>query len=125
LTLLANAEQPLDTFSGRADLIVNKLAAHGETHGFWGGGKNGAGPAMAQFAVGNVDRGRTFARKQLDSGGAMFREFGTMALYMEYHEHYGETLRRAVKQNQLHESVLYKADGRGNLPGASENHKLM
>ncbi len=120
----SNIQQYAD-FSSRANLIIESVAEHGSEHGFWGGGKYGAYPAMAQFAVGNVERGREFARQQLEGSGAMFREFGNMALYMKYRHLYDDELKQMVQDNQLHHSALYAPDERGKLPGASENHKLM
>ena len=115
----------LRNFHARAELIIERVAEHGVRAGFWGGGKYGAYPAMAQFAVGNVRLGRQFARQQLTGSGAMFREFGNMALYMKYRDLYDDELCELVKDNQLHHSALYAPGERGDLPGASENHKLM
>ena len=114
------------TFESRADLIIEQMAQKGiELQENYGGGKNGAYPAMALFASGEIEMGRKFVREQLTGGGAMFREFGTMSCFMKYGHLYGSALQKEVKDNQLHHSTVYDKSKRGKLPGASENHKLM
>ncbi len=115
----------LTTFEGRANLIIESVAEYGMQHGVWTGEKNGAYPAMAMFETGHIEEGRHFAREQLKGSGAMFREFGNMILYMKYQHLYDQDLRDLVKDDQLYHSVLYSSTEAGNLPGATENHKLM
>jgi len=100
------------------------------------GGKYGAYPIMALFERGHLEKANEFAAQQLVGGAAMFREFTTMALYMEYHDLYDEALREKVKKNQL-ASNFFNLDAEvidtdvseshrnPRLGGASENHKLM
>ncbi len=88
------------------------------------GGKYGAYPIMALFEKGDIEKARQFAAQQLVGGAAMFREFTTMALYMEYKELYDKELKQKVKEDQLN-SNFYRPGKVGDLAGASENHKLM
>ena len=100
------------------------------------GGKYGAYPIMALYETGQLEKAREFTAAQLVGGAAMFREYTTMALYMEYHDLYGEELHEMVKQDQL-KSDFFRLDAEDNanevaeshrnskLGGASENHKLM
>lgn len=120
------------TYDGRTELIVDSLAQYTQSLDLaefkasddFEGGKCGAHPTMALFERGHLEKARRFAAQQLVGGGAMFREYTTMALYMKYHDLYGEELRQKVKENQL-QSNFYAPGKRGNLGGASENHKLM
>ncbi len=100
------------------------------------GGKYGAYPIMALFETGELEKAREFTAQQLVGGGAMFREFSTMALYMQYQHLYTPELRELVKQDQLKSNFFktdIKKDARAageshanpQLGGASENHKLM
>lgn len=100
------------------------------------GGKYGAYPIMALYETGQLEKARQFTAQQLIGGAAMFREYSTMVLYMEYQHLYGDTLRQKVKQDQLN-SNFFKLDAKNvadqvseshnnpQLGGASENHKLM
>lgn len=88
------------------------------------GGKYGAYPIMALFETGKIEKAREFVAQQLVGGAAMFREFSTMALYMQYHHLYGEELCEKVKKDQL-KSNFFDSKNADGLGGASENHKLM
>ena len=129
--------QPMDydlsAREGRAQLVIDSVAAHARSLDLaafkasdcCAGGKYGAYLAMALFEKKDaLTKARRFAAQQLVGGGDMFREYTTMALYMQYHRLYGKALRQKVKQDQL-ESNFYRPGKRGDLGGASENHKLM
>jgi hypothetical protein len=131
-------------FESRKQLLLDSIANWANTldlEGFkksdeFDGGKYGAYPIMALFEKGQIEKARQFAAQQLVGGAAMFREYTTMALYMQYHELYGQALRDKVKQDQMKsnffnfsstdDSVDVSQSHRNNkLGGASENHKLM
>lgn len=120
------------SFESRKKLMIDSLAnwaSHLSMEDFkasddFEGGKYGAYPVMALFETGQVEKARKFTAQQLVGGAAMFREFSTMALYMEYHHLYGKELCQMVKQNQLR-SDFFTTENKDGLGGASENHKLM
>jgi len=131
-------------FKSRKQLLLDSIANWANTldlEGFkksddYEGGKYGAYPIMALFEKGQIDKACQFAAQQLVGGAAMFREYTTMALYMQYHKLYGQYLCDKVKQDQLKSNFFnfYGTDGSADisqnhrnskLGGASENHKLM
>lgn len=131
-------------FESRRKMIIDSIADWANTFTLedfknsdnYNGGKYGAYPIMALFERGSVEKARQFAAHQLIGGAAMFREFSTMALYMEYHHLYDEELLKKVKQDQLNSNFFHveaewsdretsESHRNPRLGGASENHKLM
>ena len=131
-------------FDARKQLIIDSMAAWAgdftmedfKASDDFEGGKYGAYPIMALYETGQIDKAREFTAQQLVGGAAMFREYSTMALYMEYHHLYGDELREKVKKDQLNSrfiNVNAEADDMSvsqshrnpKIGGASENHKLM
>ena len=89
-----NAKQllpDLQDFNSRSNIIIDSLSGWASTFtledfknsDYYDGGKYGAYPVMALFERGYIEQAREFAAQQLIGGAAMFREFSTMALYME------------------------------------------
>lgn len=131
-------------FESRSKMMIDSIAAWAgeftiddfkESDDF-NGGKYGAYPIMALFERGHIEKAREFVAQQLIGGAAMFREYSTMALYMEYNHLYGDVLREKVKQDQLNSNffdpdaeIIHKGVSQSHrnprLGGASENHKLM
>jgi len=138
------AQPSLNTLDKRKAFLIDSMASwarnlnmndYEEADGY-GGGKYGAYPAMALFEKGEIEKAQDMAARQLVGGAAMFREFGTMSLYMTYHHLYSEELKQKVKENQLHSNFFNaepnfdpndpaQSHRNSMLGGASENHKLM
>jgi len=81
-------------FESRKQLLIDSVAdwaSHLSLEEFkasdgFNGGKYGAYPIMALFETGQINKAREFVAQQLIGGAAMFREFSTMSLYMQYHD---------------------------------------
>jgi len=143
-TDIFHIHHPSSDFESRKNMIIDSLADWASKFTLedfkasddFEGGKYGAYPIMALYERGHIEKAREFTAQQLVGGAAMFREFSTMALYMEYHHLYGEELREKVKQDQLksnffnleaevEEKEVSQSHRNERLEGASENHKLM
>lgn len=141
LSLSVYSQSPFSSLESRKKMMIDSIAtwASGLSKAEFidsEGGKYGAFLAMALYEKGEIEKARKFTAWQLEGEGDMFREFGTMTLYMKYHELYGEALCQKVKQNQLKSDFFQPKEENfkgevsqshriTRLGGASENHKLM
>lgn len=129
---IKTVQEKFPDFSSRKQMLIDSVAEYAgrlsleefkESDGF-NGGKYGAYLIMALFETGQIQKAREFVAQQLVGGAAMFREFSTMSLYMQYHDKYGPELCERVKSDQLKSNFFDKKNKDG-MGGASENHKLM
>lgn len=138
------AQQKYPDFESRSKMMIDSMASWASEFNLedfknadnFEGGKYGAYPIMTLFETGHIEKAREFTAQQLIGGAAMFREFSTMALYMEYHHLFGDELCKKVKKNQLNSNFfnpnaekvdisVSESHRNPRLGGASENHKLM